>query len=233
MADQIIKAEPKHYKAWLRQSESPLIDSLLMINGFYCKKPNTASSVTYLYQIMDSQMDKAKNFMIPKSESHVYSRTEKVLKLITHDRMVTIKKSNLFRPEEERPDYLIQWSVRDPDLFLNTSIIPKYFVNRLVEYKVLLPELLKEFDMMIRDPASYQAPLIDSRELKSERKMFYYVVDTHYDYDPRASKNSATAIIATGMQNKGLSISVATVKRILNRIYQIGEEELNPKNKSL
>jgi len=233
MADQIIKAEPKHYKAWLRQSESSLIDSLLMINGFYVKKPNTASSVTYLYQIMDSQMDKAKNFVIPKSESHVYSRTEKVLKLITHDRIVTIKKSNLFKPEEDHPDYLIQLSVRDPNLFLNTSIIPQYFVNRLVEYKGLLPELLKEFDMMIRDPASYQAPSIDPRERKTLYTWVYTFMKRDFPkYDPKASKNGDTGIIKRIFQNIGLPLSQATIKRVADTAFQIAEEELI-ENKSL
>jgi hypothetical protein len=234
MADQIVKAEPKHYQTWLRQQESVLIDALMMLNGFYSEKPATASNVTYLYKMLDSESIKQKTFVIPNSDSKIYFRMEKVLRLIHEERMITLKTSNLFKSESHYKDCLMRLDARDPDLFLNTTIIPIHFVSRLTEYNSLMPpELRKEFDTMIREPISKQSlsveKPIDPREEKTLFKIIYSVVKKHYKYDPKTKKNTDTSKIMKLVQNAGFDISHATVKRILDKAFKLAEEELGLK----
>lgn len=231
MADLIIKAESKHYNAWLRQPESSLIDGLLMFNGFYCEKPASTSSVTYLFKVMDDQSSKLNNnLVVPKGTSLIYFRVEKVLRLIHEERMLTIKASNLFKSETHYKNCLMNLAERDPELFFETTIIPVHFISRLTEYKgLMLPELRKEFNSIIREPIEKPT---DQREIKTAFLMLFTMSD-HYKYDPKAKKNTATKTIMKSMERKGHHRSLATIKRILDKAARISEEELDPKNKSL
>jgi hypothetical protein len=234
MADQIVKAEPKHYQAWLRQQESVLIDALLMLNGFYSEKPAAASSVTYLYKVLDKESDSLGTFIIPKSSSVVFSRMEKVLRLIHEERMLTLKTSDLFKSESSYKVGLMKFDARDPKLFLDTTVIPIHFVSRLTEYKgLLLPELRKEFDSIALEPTGKQSSRlekpIDPREDKNSFRMIYSLIKKHYKYDPKASKNADTSKVMRLMQNDGLDISHATVKRMLDKAYRIADETLDRK----
>lgn len=228
-----IKAEKKHYDAWLRQHESVLIDALLMINGIYCEQSASISSVTYLYKLIDDELSKTKDKIFPEKDSEVYAKVSKILDLIYQNRILTPKKSILF-VDSHPTNALRKLTVRNPKLFLETNIKPTYFVSRLLEYAHVVPlELRKEFEVMIREPMGKEiAPAdkpADQRELKNLYRMVHTVADTHYSYDPKASKNTGTAKMMRLMQRKGHKISQATVKRMFDKAFGIAEEELDRK----
>ncbi len=233
MAENIVKAEPKHYQTWLRQHESVLIDALLMINGIHSEQPASISSVTYLYKLIDDELSKTKDKMFPEKDSPIYAKVSKILELIYQYKILTPKKSVLF-VDSHPTNALRNLAVRNPKLFLETNIIPTFFVSRLLEYAHVVPlELRKEFEVMIREPigkgiAPADKPA-DQRELKNLYRMVHTVADTHYSYDPKASKNTGTSKMMRLMQRKGHKISQATVKRMFDKAFRIAEEELDQK----
>lgn len=228
-----IKAEKKHYDAWLRQNESVLIDALLIINGIHCGQPASNSSVTYLYKLIDDELSKTKEKIFPEKDSPIYAKVSKVLDLIYQNKMLTPKKSQVF-VESHPINALRKIDPRNPKLFLETTIKPTYFISRLLEYAHMVPiELHKGFDSIIRESIGKEiAPAdkpADQRELKNLYRMVHTVADTHYSYDPKVSKNTGTAKMMRLMQRKGHKISQATVKRMFDKAFRIAEEELDQK----
>lgn len=232
MADQIIKAESKHYKAWLEKEESTLVDALLILNETHPNESKRLPKIVVLNHLVSKEVPNGTKLTFPY-HSVFLSKIKEVISLILSNKIKVLKKPGSFCCFDS-PYYFNETFqnrfIEDSKVLLETLVKPRDFVAQLLEYKNILPE---ELQHLIKPDKQVQAAIQSSKLSTSEsneptpqtkpldrrRENSYQIIigafmEWHYkNYDPDAPKNMDTSKVLDLLDNIGSDLSRATPKK--------------------